>query len=132
MSHPAPAFAPSLSASARDRLGVLLSGLCAVHCLALPVLLLAVFCTEMGTQLHETAHPVMAAVLLPVTLRATKDAHGARLLHVGLAVVWFAVPAHVFLGECFGLALTLAGSALLIVGHRTNLFCRQTSVACSS
>ncbi|MDX1420795.1 MAG: MerC family mercury resistance protein [Rubricoccaceae bacterium] len=128
MSHPglppAPP-APSVAAGFWDRLGVVLSGLCAVHCLALPVLLLALPCAGLGALVHEATHPAMAAFLVPVTLRAAKSAPGASLLHAGLGVVCLAVPAHAFLGECLGLALTLAGSGLLILGHRTNLFCRR-------
>lgn len=125
----APRSFSRLSASAWDRLGVVLSGLCAVHCLALPLLLMALPCTVIGEQLHEAIHPVMAVLLVPVTLRSARKAPGSKLLHAGLALVWLAVPAHAFLGECIGLILTLAGSGVLISGHRTNLFCRHQTAA---
>ncbi|NNF58064.1 MAG: MerC family mercury resistance protein [Rhodothermaceae bacterium] len=121
----APRSAFRFEPGAWDRFGVALSGLCAAHCLALPVLLLALPCEVLGATLHEALHPAIAAFLVPVTLRAARNAPGAGLLHAGLALVWLAVPTHAFLGECLGLLLTLVGSGLLISGHRTNLFCRH-------
>ena len=136
MPHAELAFAPqaasSFSSAVWDRLGVFLSGLCAMHCLTLPVLLLTLPCEILGAQIHEALHPAMAVFLIPITLRAARQAPGARLLHTGLTLVWLAVPGHAFAGECVGLVLTLAGSAALILGHRANLFCRHEAHTCAA
>lgn len=112
-------------ANAWDRLGVLLSGLCAVHCLALPILVLVMPLWHGSEFLHAAFHPVMAALVMPVTLRSIhRDSCGSDLLRIGLAVIWIALPVHAFFGELPGLALTLFGSAMLISGHRGNIQCR--------
>ncbi len=121
---PTPTLGPT--PSAWDRLGVLLSGLCAVHCLLMPLLLVALPLWHGAHALHDAWHPVAAVLLVPVTLRATHRGGGprsARLLRSGLAIVWLGLLAHVLLGEIAGVGLTLVGSLLLIAGHGCNLRC---------
>ncbi len=111
--------------SAWDRLGMLLSGLCAAHCLLIPLLLVALPLWHEVPALHEVWHPVAAVLLVPVTLRAARwgiGPHSVRLLRGGLALVWLGVAAHVSLGERAGVGLTLVGSLLLIAGHGCNLW----------
>jgi hypothetical protein len=116
--------APGAAPGAWDRIGLALSGLCAVHCLVMPVLLLLLPLWHRAHAFHEALHPLMAVLLVPITLRALRGgAAGGRLLRCGLALVWAALPAHAFVAEGLGFLLTLAGSALLMAGHRSNLTC---------
>ena len=123
-------LAPEPNPAARwDRAGMLLSGLCAVHCLLMPLLL--VILPLHGTHaLHDAWHPATAALLVPVTFRAAH--HGASpssvgLLWGGLVIVWLGLIAHSALDEIAGVGLTFVGSLLLLAGHGCNLRC-----ACSS
>ena len=106
----------------------MLSGLCAVHCLLMPAVLLVLPLWRGAHVLHEIVHPVLSIILVPVTIRAMRrSVDGVRWLQAGLAAVWAALPVHALLGETAGLALTLVGSALLIAGHRCNLRCCAVS-----
>ncbi|MDX1439492.1 MAG: MerC domain-containing protein [Rubricoccaceae bacterium] len=121
-------FARRLSSDRWDQLGVVLSGLCAVHCLVLPIMLLALPVWNTVHFVHEAAHPIMAGLVLPVTLKALRNNPcGTPLLLRGLGLIWIAIPVHAFVGETAGLLLTLVGSAMLIVGHRGNMQCRKTA-----
>lgn len=115
-----------------DRAGLWLSGLCAVHCLLLPVLLLVLPAVPALDAVHEVAHPLLAATLVPVTLGALlarQTAQGTLLLLLGLALVWLALPAHALAGELAETALTVAGSVFLIGGHlRHQAGCRRDAV----
>ena len=118
--------APSLDATSRwDRVGMLLSGLCAVHCLLMP-LLLVILPLYGAHALHDAWHPVTAALLVPVTVRAARrggSLSSAGLLWGGLALVGLGLIAHDILGEVAGVGLTLVGSLFLIAWHRCNLRC---------
>lgn len=128
ISLPDPTKSVSLKVANRwDRIGVALSGLCAIHCLALPVLLVVLPFVD-AHLLHNAVHPVMAMFVAPVAIRSLrKETCGAGLLRFGLLMVCMALPAHMILGDGFALVLTLAGSALLVVGHRCNLRCRHAA-----
>lgn len=112
-----------------DRLGVLLSGLCAAHCVLMP-LLLVLLPLHGAHALHDAWHPVSAALLVPITLCAAHrggSLGSAGLLWGGLAIVGLGLVAHDWLGEVAGVGLTLIGSLFLIAGHGHNLRC-----ACST
>lgn len=97
-----------------------------MHCLLLPVALMALPHAGPLGGLAEVAHLLFAVLLLPVTiqaLRARCPQHALRspaarwLLGVGLGCVWMAVPAHALFGHGAETGLTVAGSLLLIGGH---------------
>lgn len=126
----APTLTPILRPASRrwDRAGLLLSGLCAVHCLLMPLLLL-VLPLHGAHALHDAWHPVTAALLIPVTLRAARrgdSPSSAGLLWGGLALIGLGLVAHDLLDEIAGVGLTLVGSLFLIAGHRCNLRCACT------
>lgn len=111
-----------------DQLGLVLSGVCAVHCLALPLLLLALPLWHQAHLVHDLVHPAMAALILPViwkSLRLRPCSDG--FLRIGVCLIWLALPIHAFVGEFPGLLVTLAGSVMLINGHRGNMRCRQSA-----
>lgn len=111
-----------------DRIGMVLSGVCVVHCLALPVVLSLLPVLPFGEALHAWMHPVIAVLLVPTTMLAMATArrrHGDRavlwLLSAGLFVILVAgVLGHIVPGEWTETLITVAGSALLISGHWRN------------
>lgn len=109
-----------------DRVGLSLSGLCAVHCLLLPLLLAALPLTA-AHALHDWMHPALVLVAAPVgatALRSGLRVHGSRgiaaWIGVGLVLVLGALPWHFWLGLHGEGALTLTGSLCLAVGHGLN------------
>lgn len=117
----------SVRLSTYDRTGIWLSGICMVHCLALPLMLLVVpFWPALGAA-HGWIHPAFAIMLIGTTLPAAFSAWRrhesprlALLLVGGLGVVMFAM----LIGRSAGVyvedGVTLLGSAMLIVGHWKN------------
>ncbi len=110
-----------------DRLGIGLSGLCAVHCLLTPLLLAALPLWPNAWAMHAWLHPTLVALLLPVTAFAAWDAHrhggGAHvpwLLGVGFLLVAVAWLGHDLWGAVGEAAGTLLGSGLLVTGHALN------------
>lgn len=110
-----------------DRLGIGLSGLCALHCLATPVALALLPLWPSLDALHAWLHPVLALLLVPVTVLAMWGAHRAHRPHrlqagfaIGLALVLLALPAGHATGWWLETSLTLVGSALLIAAHVGN------------
>lgn len=109
-----------------DRVAVVLSGLCILHCLALPIVLLALPVLAEFAEGHW--HLPMLAIALPVSVAAIVIGyrrHGNRRLVVlgalGLALlVLGATVAHAFLGPTADRTLTIAGSLLLAWVHWQN------------
>lgn len=120
-----------------DIIGLILSAVCLVHCLMLPVALvaapaLAVWLGETETTLHW----VLFAVALGVSgwaLLVGYRRHGVRLVvtvgGAGLTVMAVAA-AHLF-GASMEAALTLVGAAILAYAHVVNLrLCTTEAQAC--
>ena len=110
-------------ASFWDRAGVVLSGLCAAHCLLMPVALATLPLWPAASDAHAWLHPLFAVLLVPVTLfalRRRRDRATALLLGVGLVIVLAATLAHGALGRTSELAAMLLGSGLLVAGHLRN------------
>ena len=77
-----------------DRIGISLSGLCMVHCMLLPVVLIAVPLWSTVETLHDWLHPLFLVALLLISfmaLVATSDKPTPKsvrvLLGVGLLVI---------------------------------------------
>ena len=110
-----------------DRAGIWLSGICMVHCLALPLLLVTLPLWPALAPAHDWIHPIFAALLIITTLPAAYAAwrrHAspqiARLLLSGLGIVMVAMILGEFRGVYVEDGATLIGSALLIAGHWKN------------
>lgn len=124
-----------------DRVGAFASGLCLVHCLGLPAALLVLPGWTMLEPVQEVLHIALALALLPVTLFAVRhephcrasarfEALRRRLLWVGLALIWLALPSHIFFGAPAETGATVAGSACLIAGHSWRMcIARRSSAA---
>lgn len=130
-----------------DRVGAVLSGVCLVHCLAVPVVFALLPLWPVADALHAWMHPAMAAVLLPVTALAAVAGYRAHhrrevpaVLALGLALV--------FAGAIFGheashlfawsaatseAVFTVGGSLVLVAGHTANALAgrRMGAAACS-
>ena len=118
---------PSESAVAKprtwDRVGIVLSGLCAAHCLLVPLVLVALPLWPALAETRAWLHPAFAVLLIPVTLlaiRAHRERYAVLLLSVGLVLVVAATLAHDLLGASVEAGVTLLGSTLLIAGHIRN------------
>lgn len=121
---------------AMDRFAVAASTVCAVHCLALP-LLLGVF-PALGTSLlgQELFHRLLLWIVIPlsvVSLSLGCRKHGSRAVAVfgicGLTLLALAATiGHDVLGESGERIATLLGALAIAVAHTRNfLLCRQTN-----
>ena len=112
-----------------DALAVVISGLCALHCLALPVLLVF-FPLLFGSVLtDEDFHRLVLWIILPtsvIAVAAARYRHPSRqvLIWVGsgmalllLAAFW----AHDYMPAWADIALTTLGGLMLAVGHIRNI-----------
>ena len=117
----------SSSTTGLDRAAVLLSGLCLLHCLAVPFAiifgpLLSQWLVNSETQVHW----LLLALALPIS--AVALARGYRRHHsvltlllggVGLTLMFIGV-SHV-IGETWEVALTVVGVSSLLIAHIRNL-----------
>ncbi|GAB5519886.1 MAG: hypothetical protein RhofKO_21370 [Rhodothermales bacterium] len=110
-----------------DRLGITLSGLCALHCLLTPVLLALLPLWTGLDAIHEWLHLLLVIPIIPVTLVAMRNAVGPHhstqvpwYLGLGLVTIIAAIPLASIVGDVGETLITLAGSALLIRGHWLN------------
>ena len=109
-----------------DKAAVILSGLCLVHCLALPVLVAVVpFVSEQG---GDHLHAELLLVVIPISVFAFVIGYRR---HRSLKVVGFGVLGMVVLalggtyvhnryGIAADRAMTVAGSAILAIAHFFN------------
>lgn len=118
---------PVASTAARsplDLVGIVLSVLCVLHCLALPLVATGALAWAASESVHLGLTLALAAVVLLVALpgyRRHRRALVPGLLLVGVALLIGAFALEETLGETGEVALTVIGSATLIVGHLLNL-----------
>lgn len=108
-----------------DKLGIGISGICAIHCLVVPVLVAVLPLWGFTTMMHDWLHPIFILLILPTVYFASKRSHFDKkitwLLSAGFLLVligWF--PGHFWIGLWFETTLTIFGSGLLITGHWFN------------
>ena len=106
-----------------DRAGMILSGLCAVHCVT-TIAVMALLASVGGTLLHPAIHEIglgLAVLLGIVALGAGYLRHGRKLPTViggvGLATMALALTLPHGVPEAIA---TLSGVALLAFGHHLN------------
>ncbi|MDZ7682007.1 MAG: MerC domain-containing protein [Fodinibius sp.] len=114
-----------------DNIGIALSGLCALHCLAIPFTIFLLPLWFAGDTLHDWTHLILLLLIIPTAYLATR--RGARpgislLLLSGLAVITAALVLHDVMSLWMESVITIVGSGLLIAGHWQNYKChnRQT------
>ncbi len=106
-----------------DISGMFFSGLCILHCIATPVLLVG----ATAWFASEWVHTLFILILIPVTgfaIWRSKAWQNRRwvvyALLGGLALLIVAILAEDFVGELGEILLTVAGSLMLIAGHIGN------------
>lgn len=111
-----------------DRLGIGLSGLCAVHCLLVPVFVSLLPLWPAFEQFHEYTHLVFFLAIAPAVVISIQRKQAswqiAFYLFSGLAVIFLAWFFNGFLGEYGEAGITMVGSVLLIRGHWLNYKCK--------
>jgi hypothetical protein len=114
-----------------DRIAIVLSGTCMLHCLALP-LLVTLFPIGQGSLLEEQSfHLIMLVLILPTSLialtigcRKHKDVMTISLGVVGLALLTFtALFGHPVFGELGERFVTSIGGLILGAAHIQNFRC---------
>ncbi|MEX0769796.1 MAG: MerC domain-containing protein [Balneolaceae bacterium] len=108
-----------------DRLGIGVSGICAIHCLLFPIIISILPLWPLATTLHDWTHPVFIVLLLPTIYFAARRSHYSKKitlpLFLGFVLVIFGwLLGHFWYGAGVETTLTLLGSAILIVGHWLN------------
>jgi hypothetical protein len=116
-----------------DLFAVSSSGLCMIHCLAMPVLLIFLPVLSASVLSGDTFHAAILWFILPTSLVALtlgcwrhKDRYVAVLCAIGLGVILVAARfGDALFGEIGERILTTAGSLVLIAGHfRSFSLCR--------
>ena len=121
-----------------DRLGITLSVVCLLHCLALPVALATLPVVAANWPENAQFHTVMALVLMPVAMLAVLPGlrmHGRKSVGVAMAAGLSLLSTAAFGEEAlltheWAIALTVAGGAILVAAHAVNLALCRTCPAC--
>lgn len=107
-----------------DRLGIGLSGLCAIHCLLVPVFVSLIPLWPALGEFHEYTHLVFFLAIAPAVILSIKNRKRLRAvswyLFAGLFIIFMAWFFHEFLGDYGEAGVTLVGSTFLIRGHWLN------------
>lgn len=114
-----------------DKLGIGISGVCAIHCLFLPVLVAVLPLWGLATVLHDWLHPVFILLIAPTAYYASRRSHFDRkitgMLITGFLLILFGwLFGHFWIGLLFETILTILGSIVLITGHWLNYRHHQT------
>lgn len=107
-----------------DRIGISLSGFCAVHCLFFPVVLSLLPLWPVAESIHAWTHPVLFVLIVPTVFLALRNkslfSAVSYWLFAGLAVIALAWVLHSAIGNWGEAIITMLGSALLVTGHIMN------------
>lgn len=111
-----------------DKLAIILSALCFLHCTLVPVVMLTMPLVWLGSLQGEHIHQLLIIGVLPFSLfalllgcRKHRTWSILRLGSFGLVLlVLAALIGHDFLGEIGEKLVTMIGSTLLIIGHIRN------------
>lgn len=119
----------SISRPQLDTMGIVLSALCFLHCLAVPLIATGALAWVASEAIHIGLTIVLAGVVLLVawpSYQQHRQAVVPALLVGGLALLIAAVLGEDTFGEHAETALTVLGSIVLILGHILNLRCQRT------
>lgn len=114
-----------------DRIGIVLSGICVIHCLALPVIVSALPLVAHGISHSHWFHALILILVIPTVVLALKQSNGRRrvvyLLIAGLLLIMAGLGSGSFGGYYhWETGLTVAGSILLVSGHVSNYLSHAT------
>jgi hypothetical protein len=117
-----------------DRLAIAASGLCVLHCLVTPVLLILIPALASSTVADNVFHKILLVFMLPSSsaalllgCRRHKDGIVFALGLLGLTeLVFTAYFGHDFFGETGERVATVLGGVILAIGHvRNYCLCRH-------
>ena len=107
-----------------DKVGMSLSGICAIHCLLVPVIVALIPLWPAFEEFHEYTHLIFFIAISPAVYLSLRRRHQSPkitiLLLAGLGVIFIAWYFNQHLGEYGEAGITLIGSMLLITGHWLN------------
>jgi len=107
-----------------DRMGIGLSGLCAIHCLLVPVFVSLIPLWPAIEEFHEYTHLIFFLAIAPAVILSVKNRKDLKAisgyLFVGLGIIFVAWYFNQELGDYGEAGVTLIGSSLLIRGHWLN------------
>lgn len=107
-----------------DRVGIGLSGICAIHCLLVPVIVALIPLWPAFEEFHEYTHLIFFIAIAPAVYLSLRQRHKSPkitvLLISGLFLIFLAWYFNDILGEYGEAGITLVGSILLITGHWLN------------
>jgi len=110
-----------------DRAAVFLSGLCLLHCLAIPfALLLGPVLSQWLASSESQVHWILLALALPISgiaLGRGYRKHPSLLTLVlgAIGLIFMLLGVSHILGEAYEIALTVIGVAMLLAAHLRNM-----------
>lgn len=115
-----------------DRVGIGLSGICALHCILVPVIVSLIPLWPAFEELHEYTHLFFFLAIAPtviLSLRRKRESLAATIFLVsGVVIIFLAWFFNEALGEYGEAGVTLIGSLLLIRGHWLNYQIKRNPV----
>ncbi len=107
-----------------DRVGIGLSGICAIHCLLVPVIVSLIPLWPAFEELHGYTHLFFFLAIAPTVVLSLRRRHESITITLflvgGVTVIFLAWFFNESLGEYGEAGITLIGSLLLIRGHWLN------------
>ena len=121
-----------------DRAAICFSSLCILHCLLLPVLLVAYPIGIVVTLSDEIFHQIMVSVALPLSLASLYVGYGHHkrnqlVVLGGIGIVMLVLPLitpHELISESGETWLTVAGAVILCMAHVVNFRLCAIEQAC--
>lgn len=114
-----------------DRVGIGLSGICAIHCLLVPVIVSLIPLWPAFEELHGFTHLIFFLAITPTVILSLKNRHeslaATSFLAIGVLIIFLAWFFNETLGEFGEAGITLIGSLLLIRGHWINYKAKKNS-----
>ncbi|RNC85738.1 MAG: MerC domain-containing protein [Balneola sp.] len=107
-----------------DRVGIGISGVCAIHCLLVPFIISLIPLWPAFEELHGYTHLFFFLAIAPVVILSLRNRHESLsitfYLISGVLIIFLAWLFNETLGELGEAGVTLIGSILLIRGHWLN------------
>ena len=118
-----------------DLIGISLSGMCFIHCVLTPVLIM-ISPFLAGHEFHENIIYLIiptAVIALAVGCSRHRDLWVALIGISGIFILTLALIFHTQFGEMVGILITMLGSTLIISAHyRNRILCKRESFSCHS
>lgn len=115
-----------------DRLGIGLSGACAIHCMLVPVFIALIPLWPAAGRFHDYTHLIFFIAIAPTVWFSLRQFHSNRKVTVyltaGVLIIFAAWALGGWLGMYGEAGVTLAGSSILIHGHWLNYKAKSCAV----